>query len=120
MRFSAEMIAWGEFLQAHGVTAYIPDLLGNDEWNDATPERRRELAKQLALDHFSKMEISDVIFIFNEESYVGPSVTLEMGFAIAHKLPLFAKCQDVNEVCRDVWFDGYCDTKESLLNILKN
>lgn len=120
MRFATEMASWAEFLNANGIVAHAPDLLGDDEWNRATEEERRVLAHTLATNHFSKIESSDIVFVFNESGYAGPSVTLEMGFAVAHKKPMYAKCSDVDEVCRDVWFNGYCQTKEELLAVVIN
>ncbi len=119
MKFATEMTDWGAFLQMNGITANVPDLVGNDVWNSANSNERRALAKQLAVNHFRKIDNSSVVFIFNKDGYAGPSVTLEIGYAIACQRPLFALCEDTNEVCRDVWFDGYCKTKESLLEILK-
>lgn len=44
-----------------------------------------------ALAHLQNIRKSDAVYIFNKGSYLGPAVTVEIGFSLALKKPIFAR-----------------------------
>ena len=44
-----------------------------------------------AREHLANIQKSDAVYIFNKGSYLGPAVTVEIGFALALRKPIFAK-----------------------------
>ena len=44
-----------------------------------------------AFTHLSNIRKSDVVYIFNKGSYLGPAVTVEIGYSLALGKPIFAK-----------------------------
>ena len=44
-----------------------------------------------AFSHLENIRKSDVVYIYNKGSYLGPAVTVEIGFALALGKPIFAK-----------------------------
>lgn len=44
-----------------------------------------------AFAHLENIRKADAVYIFNKGSYVGPAVTVEIGFSLALHKPLFAK-----------------------------
>lgn len=44
-----------------------------------------------AFAHLSNIRKSDIVYIFNKGSYLGPAVTVEIGFSLALGKPIFAK-----------------------------
>src|SRR3989338_2621753 len=43
-----------------------------------------------AFSHLANIRKSDAVYIFNKGSYLGPAVTVEIGFALALGIPIFA------------------------------
>lgn len=44
-----------------------------------------------AFGHLRNIKISDAVYIFNKGSYLGPAVTVEIGYALALGKPIFSK-----------------------------
>lgn len=44
-----------------------------------------------AISHLQNIRKSDAVYIFNKGSYLGPAVTVEIGYSLALGKPLFAK-----------------------------
>ncbi len=44
-----------------------------------------------AFSHLENIKKSDAVYIFNKGSYLGPAVTVEIGYALALNIPIFAK-----------------------------
>ena len=44
-----------------------------------------------AFSHLENIKKSDAVYIFNKGSYLGPAVTVEIGYALALKKPIFSK-----------------------------
>lgn len=44
-----------------------------------------------AFSHLENIRKSDVVYIFNKGSYVGPAVTVEIGFSLALGKPIYAR-----------------------------
>ncbi|KKS95638.1 MAG: MazG nucleotide pyrophosphohydrolase [Candidatus Gottesmanbacteria bacterium GW2011_GWA2_43_14] len=50
-----------------------------------------------AFAHLDNIRKSDIVYIFNKNAYLGPAVTVEIGFALALKKPIlsYAKVKDI-------------------------
>ena len=46
-----------------------------------------------AFSHLNNIRKSDAVYIFNKGSYLGPAVTVEIGFALGLGKPIFAKAK---------------------------
>ena len=46
-----------------------------------------------AFSHLANIRKSDVVYIFNKASYLGPAVTVEIGYALALAKPIFSKAK---------------------------
>ena len=55
--------------------------------------------------HFEFIRKADVCLMYNQDGYLGNSSTMELGFAIACWLPIYALQEDTDEACRNVLFD---------------
>ena len=49
-----------------------------------------------AYQHLESIRKSDAVYIFNKGSYLGPAVTVEIGYALALGKPIFAKAKIVD------------------------
>lgn len=119
-RCSEDMKNWEVFLKDNGVDVYIPENFTDDKRWQGSEAEVRKFAHELTIDHFEKMRNYDIVFIFNNDGYIGLSTTLEIGCAYGLDKPIYAKEVDGVEVCRDVLFSDYFNTKEDLLNFLRN
>lgn len=66
-----------------------PDEFVADFDNMSEQEKLQE-AKRMALEHFDRMNRADCIFILSPTGYVGKSVCMEIGYAHAKKIPVYA------------------------------
>ncbi len=72
----------------------------------------------VTLHHFSQIRKADVCFIYNEGNYIGVSTTLEMGFAAACCIPIYALAEDTADPPRGILIDEVISTPEELLKKL--
>lgn len=120
-RFKTEARNFATALRRHGVTVYEPHF--RDDVN-ALPEDlaeldRRLLALGLTFDHFHKIDLADAVFILNIDGYAGVSTTLEIGYAVAAKKPIYALSDRDPELSRATLFQGFASTPEKLTELLK-
>lgn len=92
-RYHDQIRAFGARLKELGVDVYEP-YLNRSEWDNLTEEFQRYVALGLTLDHFRKIELADVIYVYNEDGYAGYSTTMEMGYAAALRKPIYAYASD--------------------------
>jgi len=98
------MRLFGEELRELGVLVFEPYLhSGQDEWTKLSDDYKKFIALGLTHDHFYKIQMADVVFIYNKDGYVGNSTTLEIGYAVAAGKPIYALNSD-EELCRHVLF----------------
>lgn len=64
-----------------------PEELKEGKYDKETLKRWE---KEGAFSHLENIRRSDAIYIFNKGSYLGPAVTVEIGFALALGKPIFA------------------------------
>lgn len=118
-KFKPEMRKFGKQLKELGVVVFEPYLhSGQEEWRQLSKEYKKFVALGLTHDHFYKIKMADVVFVFNPNGYVGNSTTLEIGYAVALGKTIYALCED-DELCRNVLFRQILKTPKQLLSYLK-
>ncbi len=119
-RFKPEILEFSKRLKKFGVVVYEPYLhSGQDEWAKLMSEDYQKFVAQgLTHDHFYKIQMADVVFVFNKDGYVGNSTTLEIGYAVALGKPIYALTKD-NELCRHVLFREIISSPSVLAKKLK-
>ncbi len=119
-RFKDEARKFEAGLVKAGVTVFSPYFhRGGDEWNKLSPQYKKFIALGLTHDHFYKIKMADVVFIYNKDGYMGNSSTLELGYAMALGKPIYAFSDKDEELCRLVLFRGIAKTPKELIKKLK-
>ncbi|MDO8537307.1 MAG: nucleoside 2-deoxyribosyltransferase [archaeon] len=119
-RFKPEMREFAQKLREEGVIVFEPYLHDSppDEWNSLSEEHRNFILLGLTHDHFYKVKMADVVFVFNKNGYSGNSVTLEIGYAVACGKPIYALSKD-DELARHVLFRKIISEPNEFLKELK-
>ena len=120
-KFAKESMVFAEKLKKLGGTVYTPHYYKHHHTDLEKIEghNKKYIAMGLAHDHFNKIRLSDVVFIYNKDGYIGPSTTLEIGFAVALNKPIYALSEDKTEICRNILFRGIINSPKEILKILK-
>ena len=118
-RFKPEMREFGKKLKELGVDVFEPYLHSfQDQWAKLSDDYKKFVALGLTHDHFYKIQMADVVFVFNKDGYAGNSTTLEIGYAVATGKPIYALTSD-EELCRHVLFREITSSPEELVKRLK-
>lgn len=118
-RFKPEMRAFATELKKLGVVVFEPYLHSTqEEWEHLSNDYKKFVALGLTHDHFYKIKMSDVVFVFNKDGYSGNSTTLEIGYAVATGKPLYALSDKDGEICRHVLFRKFINKPEELIKEL--
>lgn len=104
-KFYKEMEETASFLRKSGFKVIVPqpshiryghkpEELKSGKYDKET---LRKWEGEGAFEHLGNIRKSDVVYIFNKGSYLGPAVTVEIGYALALKKPIFsqAKVKDI-------------------------
>lgn len=76
-------------------------------------EYKRFIALGLTHDHFYKIQMADVVFVYNKGGYAGNSTTLEIGYAVAIGKPIYALSgEDTRIVSKRSFSRNYCFAEE--------
>lgn len=67
-----------------------PEELKEEKYDKVT---LRKWEGEGAFEHLANIKKSDAVYIFNKGSYLGPAVTVEIGYALALGKPIFAKAK---------------------------
>jgi len=119
-RFKTQMRDFASILKKKGITVYEPYLhSGASEWEKMSPDYKKFVLLGLTHDHFYKIKMADIVFIYNQDGYSGVSTTLEIGCAVALGKPIYALSGEDQELCRHVLFREIIKTPEKLIKILK-
>ena len=119
-RFKPEIREFAKRLKKFGVVVYEPYLhSGQDEWAKLSDDYKKFVALGLTHDHFYKIQMADVVFVFNKDGYAGNSTTLEIGYAVALGKPIYALNGDDEELCRRVLFREIISSPTELVKKLK-
>jgi nucleoside 2-deoxyribosyltransferase len=101
-----EIFAAAKYLGDSGVDVLIPPLHRIEQLVEGRPEECRELAwKGATFAHFNRIEKADIVFIVNPNGYIGPSTTLELGYAVALRKYIVAMMPDNQEIAKNVLLD---------------
>lgn len=108
-------------LKELGVIVYEPHLYraSGGVWNEIKESDRKYVALGLTHDHFYKMRMADVIYIYNKDGYAGVSTNMEIGYAVALNKPIYGQSAEDTEPCRRVVFSGIVKNPEDLIAYLK-
>src|SRR3989338_8515204 len=119
-RFREEALAFGQNLRELGVVVYAPHFhQGQAEWERLSEDYKELIAMGLTHDHFYKIRMADVVFVYNKNGYSGVSTTLETGFAVALGKPIYVLSDKDEELCRLVLFREVIKTPKELVKKLK-
>jgi nucleoside 2-deoxyribosyltransferase len=119
-RYKPEIVEFAKELQKLGVVVFAPYLHeGKDEWDTLSEQYKKFVALGLTHEHFHKIEMADVVFVYNKDGYSGNSTTLEIGYSVATKKPIYAFSDKDEELCRTVLFRGFFTKPEELTEVLK-
>ena len=121
-RFKKEVKAFADGLRKLGVVVFAPyHHSGQADWEKKGLEAAHQefIALGLTHDHCLKIRMADVVYVYNKNGYVGPSTTLEMGYALALGKPIYALTNKDEELCRRVLIRGTAKTPKELLRFLR-
>lgn len=98
-KFYKEMEAAATILREKGFTVIVPQPSHIRHGHKPEELKSKKYDKETltrwegegAFTHLSNIRKSDVVYIFNKGSYLGPAVTVEIGFSLALNKPLYAK-----------------------------
>lgn len=117
-RFKKEVRAFAAGLQRLGVVVFAPyHHSGQKNWEKAGlgEAHQQFIALGLTHDHCLKIRMADVVYVYNKGGYIGPSTTLEMGYALALGKPIYAYSDKDEELVRKVLIRGTATTPKQLL-----
>lgn len=118
-RFKAEAREFARRLKELGAVVYEPYFhSGQEEWNRLSEDYKKFIALGLTHDHFYKIQMADVVFVYNQDGYSGVSTTLEIGAAVVLGKPIYALFPD-EELCRQVMFREIIKSPEELVKKLQ-
>ena len=119
-RFKPEARKFAADLKKRGVIVFEPYFhRGGDEWDKMSQQYKDFVALGLTHDHFYKIKMADVVFVYNKGGYVGNSTTLELGYAMALGKVIYALSDKDEEICRRVLFREIIKTPRELIKKLK-
>lgn len=119
-KFATEAMAFGAALEELGVVVYVPHFYraSGGDWDRLQEFDKPFVALGLTLDHFAKIRMADVVFVYNKNGYAGNSTTLEIGYAVACNKPIYVLHGADAELCRKVLFRGVATTPAELVKVL--
>lgn len=117
-RFKKEIREFESKLVKAGVVVFSPHLTSFD-WSKFPKKASELMALGLTHDHFYKIKMADVVFVYNKDGYSGVSTTLEIGYAVALGKPIYALSDKDEELCRLTLFREIVKTPKELVNKLK-
>ena len=120
-RFSVEMKEFSNKLKKLEILVYEPHLYraAGGVWAEIKDFDKKFVALGLTYDHFHKIEMADVVYVYNKEGYAGVSTNMEIGFAVANNKPIYVYEEHDDELCRKILFTNVVKTAEDLLDYLK-
>jgi hypothetical protein len=119
-RFKVAVVEFSARLRELGAIVLEPPLKSwsAEEWGALEPEAAALAIQALTLNHFRRIDRADAVYLFNPGGYAGVSTTLELGYAAARPLLVYAHSDADPELARSCLIDGYAKTPEELLALL--
>ena len=121
-RYAQEIIEFAEKLEELGAIVYKPNLYRSNpeaDWEALKDFDKKFVAMGLTHDHFYKMRLADVVYVFNKDAYAGVSTTFEIGYAAALNKPIYVYDGNDSEVCRKVLISKEVKTPGDLIKYLQ-
>ncbi|MFI9536820.1 nucleoside 2-deoxyribosyltransferase [Nocardia fusca] len=108
-----EIFAVTADLRSKGLVVLAPPLHRINQLFDGQPNESWELAwKGATFAHLNRIEKADIVFIVNPDGYMGPSTTLELGYAVALRKYIVAMQPDSMEMARTILLDAVIGTQD--------
>jgi nucleoside 2-deoxyribosyltransferase len=104
-RFHDEIREAAQRLRENDHVVLEPILNRNKDINHLPADLKRYAFLGLTHHQLDLIRKADVCLIFNKDGYIGNSTTLELGYAVACGLVIYALEEDREEPCRAVLFD---------------
>ncbi|PID98967.1 hypothetical protein CSA80_02485 [Candidatus Saccharibacteria bacterium] len=119
-KYREEIAVFCAELEKMGVLVFAPsfDEVISEDTQFETAYVTNKLFKGLTLEHFDWIRKAEVCYVFNKDSYVGASVTMEMAYASALAKPIFALQPATGDPCRDALIDKVIATPKALARVL--
>lgn len=117
-RFHDEIREAAQKLRDNGHIVLEPILNRNEAINNLSADLRRYAFLGLTHHQFDLIRKADICLIFNQDGYTGNSTTIELGYAVACGLPIYALEEDKEEPGRDVLFDFVIGTIDEFIRNL--
>lgn len=119
-KFKKQERAFAKALRNVGLNVYEPTLSISDHWEDLPEDEKLALAAGFTLRHFHKIRKSDAIYVLNIGGYVGNSVNMEIGYAVALNKRVFYMEEETSEYNRKILSDGVAKTPKQLVKLLSS
>src|SRR5438105_5576898 len=103
-RFAPAVRRFADELKKFGVTVFLPNFyrVSGGDWNRLNSFDKKFVAMGLTYEHFQKIRMGDVFFLYNEDGYAGISTNMEIGYAVACNKPIYALSDVDEDPCRQV------------------
>lgn len=119
-KYKDEIAAFCRELEQLGVLVFEPDF------REVVSEREiyhsayltEKMFKGFTLEHFGWIRKAEGCYVYNQDEYVGVSVSMEMAYATAHDKPVFALNAKTGDPCRDALIDKVVKTPTELAALL--
>lgn len=120
-KYAQEIHQFCQNLHDQGVLVFEPNFSQplHEDAKIGTPHTTRMIFKGLTLEHFDWIRKADVCFVYNQDEYVGVSVSMEMAYAAALGKPIFALNPNTGDPCRDALIDKTVQNEEELFRLLR-
>lgn len=119
-RFKPEIRKFASELKKLGVVVFEPHLHeGKDEWSKLSEDYKKFIAMGLTYDHFQKIKMADITYLYNKDGYCGVSCTMEVAYATALGKPVYAYSDKDEEYARKILFREILKTPKDLFKKLK-
>ena len=104
-RFEKGIRNFAQGLRQLKVVVHEPYLHhGKQEWEELSESYKNFILLGLTHDHFNKIRLAEVVYIYNQDGYVGNNTTLEIGVAVQANKPIYALSADTTERARNILF----------------
>ncbi len=67
----------------------LPIATKPEDWDTWTAEAKRLVKFERMNRYFSAIRGADVVLVFNKDDYIGVNTAIEIGYAIAHQVPIY-------------------------------
>lgn len=105
-RHSESALRYAKELQGSGLDVYCPERVeGTEAWEKMTEADQQVTLRDLVDKHFRAIDESDAVLIYNEDGYIGTSVSIEIGYAVAKEKRIFSIVPDSDSL-RSILFEG--------------